>query len=70
MIKQKIESGKDMMRGIRNEQKKEVDSKEGEPGVSEDDIKSWMKEMQDIYEEYITKLDDLGEAKEKELMEI
>ena len=70
LTKQKIESGKEMMRGIRNEQKREIDSKEGEAGVSEDDIKNWMDEMQKIYEDNIKILDDMGDAKEKELMEI
>jgi ribosome recycling factor len=70
LIKQKLESGKEMMRGIRNEQKREIDAKEGEAGVSEDDIKNWLDEMQKMYEDYIEELDGLGEAKEKELMEI
>lgn len=70
LTKQKLESGKEMMRGIRNEMKKDVDSKEGQPGVSEDDINLWMKEMQEIYEDFMKQLDDLGEVKEKELMEI
>ena len=69
-MKQKLESVKEMARGIRNEMKREIDAKEGEPGVSEDDTKRWLGEMQEIYEEYIGKIEEMGEAKEKELMEI
>jgi ribosome recycling factor len=70
MVKQKIESGHEMMRSVRVEQKKEVDDQKGKAGVSEDDIKNWLAEMQKIHDEYLKKLEELGEKKEKELMEI
>jgi len=70
LVKQKIESGKEMMRGVRNDIKKEIEDKEGDAGVSEDDVRRWLDEMQKVYEDYIAKLDELGEHKEAELMEI
>ena len=70
LVNQKIESAKDMVRGIRNDNKREIDSRKSEGGVSEDDIRGWLDEMQEIYDDYMKKLDELGELKEKELMEI
>jgi ribosome recycling factor len=70
LVKQKIESGKEMLRGIRNEAKRDVDGRKDESGVSEDDIKAWMDEMQKLNDKYMTELEEVGEKKEKELMEI
>lgn len=68
LVKQKVESGKEMLRSVRNDTKKDIDAQKGESGVSEDDIRSWLEEMQDIYESFAGKVEDLGEAKEKELL--
>jgi ribosome recycling factor len=68
LVKQKVESGKEMMRGIRNEMKKEIDAKEGEAGVSEDDLRQWIGEMQKLFDAYVDKLELLGRQKEEELM--
>lgn len=70
LVNQRIESGKQMMRTIRNDQKKAIDDMEGEPNVSEDDIKKFLEDMQTIADDYHTKLDDLGHNKETELREI
>lgn len=70
LVKQKIESGKEMLRGIRNDVKREIDNQKDDAGVSEDDIKSWLEEMQKINDNFMKTLEDLGDAKEKELMEI
>jgi ribosome recycling factor len=70
LVRQKVESGKEMMRGIRNETKRVIDGKEGEPGVSEDDVDKWHEEMQEVYEKYIKELETVGAVKEQELMQI
>ena len=70
LVKQKLEGGKEMMRGVRNDEKREIDHKKGEPGVSEDDIRNWLEEMQKIFEGYTEKLEEMGKKKEGELMEI
>jgi ribosome recycling factor len=70
LTKQKIEAGREMLRDERNEAKKNIDHKKGEPGVSEDDIKHWLEELQQIHDEYMKKLEDIGAVKEKELMEM
>ncbi len=70
LVKQKHESGKNMLRDSRTRMKKELDEKEDDAGVSEDDIKSWMEEMQKLFEQYQQKLEVMIETKEKELMEL
>ena len=37
--------------------------------ISEDDLKKFTKEVQDITDEYIRKVDDVLKVKEKEIME-
>ena len=69
-VNQKIESGKNILRDIRSDEKKEIEGKEGDAGVSEDDIKRWLEEMQKIFDQYIIRVEELGVQKEKELMQI
>jgi len=65
---QKIESGRVLLRQIRTEAKEDIEDLEDEEGVSEDDVKKWLDEMQKIIEKYIAKIDILGKDKENELM--
>jgi ribosome recycling factor len=70
IVHQKIETGKVMVRQIRTEIKEEIEAQEGESGVSEDDVKSWLQNMQKSVDECMAKLEDVGKDKEKELMTI
>lgn len=70
LVMQKIESGRKLIRQSRNEIKKEIEDLEGQPGVSEDDIKTWLEEMQKLVDEINEKLEQMGQNKEKELMTI
>ncbi len=67
-VHQKIESGKVMIRGVRAETKESIESQEGGAGISEDSIKTWLESMQKIVDDFMSKLDELGKEKEKELM--
>jgi ribosome recycling factor len=68
LVHQKLESGRVMIRGVRGEIKEDIEAQKGEAGVSEDNINYSLAEMQKSVEEYMTKLDELGKEKEKELM--
>ncbi len=68
LVHQKLESAKVMIRGVRTEIKEEIEAQEGEAGISEDSIKSWLESMQKTIDQYMIKVDDLGSLKEKELM--
>lgn len=70
MVSQKLESGRVMMRQVRGEIKDEIEKQEEMPGVSEDDIKSWLDQMQSKVDEYMEKITELGKSKEEELMTI
>ena len=67
---QKLESGRKLLRQVRNEAKKEIEGLKGQPDISEDDIKRWLKEMQKLIDETIGRIEELGSAKEKELLTI
>lgn len=70
LVKQKLESGKTLLRQARHEIKEEIDRRKGTPNVSEDDVKGAVEELDKMTEEYNGKIDGLGEAKEKELMTV
>lgn len=69
-VAQKVESGKVLVRQIRGDTKDEIEKLEGQPGVSEDDIKRWLEEMQGVVDEYAKEIEEMGSDKEKELMTI
>jgi ribosome recycling factor len=64
---QKIESSKQMLRSERNDVKKEVENQKGQAGVSEDDIKADLEQLDKVTHDYGAKLDELAKAKETEL---
>lgn len=70
LVYQKLESGRRLLRQVRNEAKGEIEDLEGKPGVSEDDIKNWLDELQELVNEFNEKLETLGKNKEKELMTV
>lgn len=70
LVHQKLESGRRLLRQIRNEAKNEIEEQEGQPGVSEDDIKKWLDDLQELIDQFNERLEALGEEKETELMKI
>ncbi|MEI6690808.1 MAG: ribosome recycling factor [bacterium] len=68
MTHQKLETGRVMIRQVRAEIKEEIEKLEDESGVSEDDVKRWLSEMQKTVEEYMGKIDLLGKEKQIELL--
>lgn len=70
ILHKKIESGKVMLRNLRSDSKRDVEKQKGTDGVSEDDIKLEVKELDDLLKQYMEKLDTLSVNKEKELLTI
>ena len=68
ILQQKAESARVMVRTVRTEVKKEIEKQEGEPGISEDDIKADLKELDDVTKQTIELIDELSSGKEKDLM--
>lgn len=69
-LHQKEESSKVVLRSIRSEIRKEIDKQEGLAGISEDDIKAEIEELDETVREYISKLEALVKQKEQELLNI
>ena len=70
LVHQKVESHKAMLRSERTSAKKEIESEKNVGGVSEDDVKNNLEELQKITDDAVAKLDELGNNKEKELMTV
>lgn len=70
VLHQKIEGGKVMLRNIRTDAKKEIEDQDGSEGVSEDDIKAEIEELDKMVKEYMVKLDELAKKKETDLMTV
>jgi ribosome recycling factor len=70
LVFQKIESGRVLIRQVRQEAKKKIEGVKGEPGVSEDDVHRMMQELEKVTEEFIKKVEGMGQKKEGELRNI
>ncbi len=70
LAKTKLEGGKIMVRQVRAEAMKDVKKLDGDKQITEDERKHTEKRIQELTDEMIEELDTLGQAKEKELMEI
>jgi ribosome recycling factor len=70
LVKQKLETGKQMLRDVRQKYKKLIDGQKGQPGVSEDLITTELDQLQTQMDKFTEKLDQLAADKEKELMQV
>jgi ribosome recycling factor len=70
LVYQKLESGRRMIRQVRNDAKSQIEASKGEAGVSEDDIKNQVDKLQELVDKYQEQLEALGKAKEEELMTV
>lgn len=70
LVKQKLESGRVMLRGVRQEMRETIEKQKGQGGISEDDIERQLEELDKTTSEYTTKLEQLASDKETELRRI
>jgi len=70
LVYQKAESHKQMLRNERNEIKKGIESSKNQAGVSEDDVKRDLEELQKMTDETNRKIEEMTKAKEEELMKL
>lgn len=70
LIKQKLESGKVMLRGVRQEIRDDIEKQKGQAGVSEDDIKRMLDDLDKQTSEYTHQLETMAADKEAELMKV
>ncbi len=70
LLSQKLESGKVMIRQVRADEMHEIKKKFEKKEITEDEQKDDEKSLQDLVDSYIVKIEDLGEAKKADLMQI
>ena len=70
LLSSKLESGKVMIRQVRRDALKEIRVQYEDKQVSEDEKFNQEKKLQDITDEYIGKINEVGEAKKKELLRV
>lgn len=66
----KIEEGKVMLRNIRAQVKHDIESGEGSDGVSEDDIKRDLQQLDKKLQDHIDTIEKIQASKEAELMKV
>lgn len=70
VLHQKIEAGRVMLRTIRTDTKKDIEQMKSESGVSEDQIKTWIEQLETKTKAVLSELDTWASEKEAELMTI
>jgi len=70
LLGQKIQMGHVMLRNIRTDVKKEVEKLRDQAGVSEDDIKADLEELEKRVKDFAAKIDQMAADKEKELLTV
>jgi len=70
LVKKEAEKGKVAIRNIRRETNDLLKKYEKDSNISEDECKEYQKKVQNLTDEYIEKIDELLDLKEKEIMEV
>ncbi len=70
LLGKKVEEGRVEIRTLRRHTHDEMKSKEKSSGVSTDDVKRAEAQLQKLTDRYILIADEIGQAKEKEILEI
>ncbi len=70
LLSQKLENGKVMVRQIRGDEMHDIKDKFEKKEITEDDKFSQEKRLQEITDEFIKKIEEIGEKKKTELMQI
>jgi ribosome recycling factor len=70
LVKKVAEDGRIAIRNIRRDANDEFKKLESESGITEDDLIHSQKEVQDVTDDFIDKINSALEQKEKEIMEV
>lgn len=70
IVRKMAEDGRVAIRHVRRDSMEEVKKHAHDSGTTEDDVKQAEKELQKLTDQYITKIDGLLAAKEKEIMTV
>lgn len=70
LVDRKTEEARVMIRNIRSDAKKDIENQKGSDGVSEDDIKSEIAELESTIQKHLDQLEVMAQEKQQELMTI
>jgi ribosome recycling factor len=70
LLAQKMEGGRVMLRNVRGDIRKEIEKMKDDGGVSEDDIKKDLQELDKKVKDFMDQIDKMSVEKEKELMTV
>ena len=70
LLHKKVEEGRVEIRTLRRHAHDEMRKKEKDAGVSADEFKRLEKRLQDLTDRYVAQVDEVGEAKEKEIIQV
>jgi len=70
LVNQKLEGGRIQIRQLRHEAMQQIKKEESDKSMSEDERIAQEKEVQKITDEIISQIDELGEKKKEELMQV
>jgi ribosome recycling factor len=70
ILNAKLEESRISMRGVRDKVKTSITDAERAKEITDDDRYSLVEKLDGVIKEYISKIDELGEAKEEEIMTI
>jgi ribosome recycling factor len=68
-VSKKAEESKVVLRNHRRDIVETLKKMEKDSKITEDDLKKYTKEVQDITDDFVKKIDDVFKVKEKEIME-
>ena len=70
IVKNRVEDARIAIRNVRRDNIKDLREFEREKMISEDDLKTGEDELQKITDDFISKVNEIGERKEQEVMEV
>lgn len=70
LLSQKLENGKVMIRSVRADEMHEIKKQFEEKTLTEDDQKDDEKKLQELTDQFIKKIEEMGEVKKSELLQI
>jgi len=68
-IRKMLEEEKTVLRNLRRESKEEIEEMEEEKLITEDEKFDGLEKLQEILDEYVSKLEEMAKVKEKEILE-
>ena len=70
MVNRRVEEGRVTIRSLRRDALKELESLEKNKEISEDEFFRAKDDLQELTDEYVKKISEIGEQKQAEIMEV